>query len=463
LNDDLKQAGLVEKPYGSWSDVSMALTAIFKADGRFTREQIASALMCNLDCNRHITKQDSEEKRRRAVERLLTRSYQPTANRVASLLNWRERKVNGSPVPSMHNARLAITAIGVECSHDIFHNKLLFGYEGKEKHIVEFMAGEVSDNGIIQLRQVLSVRFGFDLGDRYVRDAVISLANENRFDPVCDMLDEAEAGWDGVERLDSMAVDYFNCEDTPLNRACVRKTMIAAVHRARCPGCKFDNITVLESKEGWNKSSAWRVLAGDDNFSDQTILGVRDKEAMELLGPIWIHESADLAGMRKADVEHIKTFASRQEDIARPAYGHFVVKQKRHAINVGTTNNKEYLQSPTGNRRFWPLTILTSIDIEKLKHDRLQLWGEAARYESGGESLIIPEELWPFATEAQEERRVKDPWESKLEKLKPDGWTPTIVHVEGDQWLVATSDILETVLRTPVEKQLIGHTMSYRL
>ena len=101
----------------------------------------------------------------------------------------------------------------------------------------------------------------------------ISLALEHCFNPVADMLDKAEAEWDGVERLDRMAVDYLNCEDTPLNRACVRKTMIAAVARVRQPGCKFDTIVVFESPEGLNKSAAWQVLAGDENFSDEPIIG----------------------------------------------------------------------------------------------------------------------------------------------------------------------------------------------
>ena len=64
---------------------------------------------------------------------------------------------------------------------------------------------------------MLSDRFGFDLTEKHVRDAVVSLALEHCFDPVADMLAEAEANWDGVERLDRMAADYFNCEDTPLN------------------------------------------------------------------------------------------------------------------------------------------------------------------------------------------------------------------------------------------------------
>ena len=49
----------------------------------------------------------------------------------------------------MHNARLAITAIGVECSYDTFHDKMLFGYkDDTTRHVVEPILGEVTDNGI---------------------------------------------------------------------------------------------------------------------------------------------------------------------------------------------------------------------------------------------------------------------------------------------------------------------------
>src|SRR5262249_21249267 len=170
-----------------------------------------------------------------------------------------------------------------------------------------------------------------------------------------------------MARLDTMVSEYANCANTPLNRAIMRKTMIAAVRRARRPGCKFDNITVLESAEGWSKSTFWRVLAGDENFKDETILGLSAREVQEQLSDVWIHESADLAGMRKTRVKKVKAFASRKEDCARPAYGYFVKRQPRHEINVGTPNADAYLQSQTGNRRFWPLKVLERIDIEKLK------------------------------------------------------------------------------------------------
>jgi predicted P-loop ATPase len=382
---------------------------------------------------------------------------------------WRGRHKDGSPTSSMHNAQLAITAIDVECSYDTFHNKLLVGYRSEALHELQHILGEITDHTVIALREILGDRFGTDFGDKHTRDAVTALANKRRFDPVCDMLDQAQAAWDGTERLDNMAVDYANCADTPLNRAIMRKTMIAAVRRARRPGCKFDNITVLESEEGWNKSTFWRVLAGDENFSDESILGKSGREIQEHLSEVWIHESADLAGMRKAEVESVKAFASRQVDIARPAYGYFVKKQKRHTINVGTTNSDEYLQSQTGNRRFWPLKVLKRIDIEKLERSRLQLWGEAATYEAKGEPITIPQELWGAAAAEQEKRRVKDPWEDVLADMPQSvevyergshlAGTIKITHDLGDKEFISSADVLTHVLKLPTDRQDRHHAM----
>jgi predicted P-loop ATPase len=465
LNLDLAEAGLHKDGYHykSWSDVTLALTGIFKADGRFSSEKIAAALLADIDCNEHVRKLRDPAKKRRAIERAIAHTKaQPPKWRDASAPNWRERKLNLAPVPSMHNARLAIAALGIECSYDTFHNKMLFGYKDEAtRHTVARILGEVSDNGIIALRQRLSDAFDLDFGDKHARDAVASLALERCFDPVADMLSEAEANWDGVLRLDRMAAEYLNCEDTPLNAAYIRKTMIAAVARARVPGIKFDQITVLESGEGLNKSTALRVLAGDENFSDESIIGKNNREVQEQLAEVWIHENADLAGMKKAEVETIKAYASRQTDIARPAYGYFVRKQKRHSIEFGTTNSHEYLQSQTGNRRFWSLKVLKSIDIEKLKRDRLLLWGEAAHYQSQGESLVLNEALWAEAGEQQEARRVTDPWEDVLADLPEnarhsyfeDGrWRERevkIIHREGDEEKVEATGLLEHVLKIP--------------
>jgi predicted P-loop ATPase len=474
LNFDLQEAGVAPaKPYQSWSDVSFALAAIFKHDGRYTTEQIAAALLCDLECNEHVKRQVDK---RRTIERLILRSHAPPPGKVrtAASPNWREQKKDGSPAPSMHNARLAISALGVECRYDTFHNKMLFGFKDDGvRHAVEHIVGEVTDNGVIALRQLMSDTFGFDFTDKHTRDAVISLALEHCFDPVVDMLAQAEANWDGVERLDRMAIDYFNCEDTKLNRAFLRKIMIAAVARARNPGIKFDNILVLESEEGFNKSTAIRVLAGDENFSDEGIIGKDSREVQEQLAGVWLHENAELAGMQKKEVEKVKNYASKQVDRARPAYGHFSKWQPRRSVEFGTTNSSEYLQSQTGNRRFWPLRLLKAIEIEKLRRDRLQLWGEAAHYQSQGESLVLDQALWGEAGIEQEARRMTDPWEDVLgdmpkfvdvREFKDGYWREKNVqiiysHSESGEDRVAAADVLEYLLKIPPGSQQTGHTM----
>jgi hypothetical protein len=73
LNFDLREKGLLEKDYHSWSEVTLALTAMLKLRN-YTPEQIAEALSADLPCNRHIADQADK---RRAIERAIARSYAP--------------------------------------------------------------------------------------------------------------------------------------------------------------------------------------------------------------------------------------------------------------------------------------------------------------------------------------------------------------------------------------------------
>ena len=167
--------------------------------------------------------------------------------------------------------------------------------------------------------------------------------------------------------------------------------------------------------------------------------------------------------MKKADVEEVKSFASRRRDIARPAYGRAVLKQPRQSIDVATTNSDDYLQSQTGNRRFWPLTVTAMIDLEKLAQDRLQLWGEAARYETLGEPITLAKELWGDAAIEQDRRRTRDPWEDTLpEKLALAG--AALIHCENlsnglIEERVASATVLSNFLDVPVGRQTTRDTM----
>jgi hypothetical protein len=344
-------------------------------------------------------------------------------------LEWDGMTKKGVPRATITNTRRALRALGVRCRYDSFHDKMLINDE----------SGNI-DHTALMLRMKIHKAFRFEPSTKHTLDALIQLCMENKFDPVKDYIDGL--AWDRQPRLDRWFTTYLGAEDNELNREFGRIALTAAVRRVRRPGTKFDPIIVLEGPMGTQKSKAIETMAGIENFSDQTILGARDKEQQELLAGIWLYEIAELSGMRRAEVEHIKAFASRTHDRARPAYGRTRIDQPRRCILFATTNDDQYLKM--ADRRFWPIRT-TTIDIEALRRDRDQLWAEAAQQEKSGSSIILDRKLWSPARVEQTQREEADPWDDVL--------AGTIGTVEQDEERVSTTDLLTIVLGIHASKQ----------
>jgi hypothetical protein len=330
-----------------------------------------------------------------------------SAAAIASSLKWEYMRGGALKPKSYLNTESAIAELGIKGRHDVFHDRKII-----EGDVIENMGPQLSDAICRAMRELIIHKKDFDPGLENVQQALERRCEANRFDPVLDYLDSL--CWDGHPRLDRWIVTYMAAADTELNRAIGQLSLVAMVRRARQPGCKFDQIIVLEGTEGTLKSTALLVLAGsDENFSDQTILGRNDKEQQELLRGKWVYEIADLSNMRKTEVEHVKAFASRTHDRGRPAYGRHVTDQPRRCVIFATTNDQAYLKSQTGNRRFWPVKT-GRIDIDALRRDRDKLFAEAAVVEASGVSLGLPEHLWGAARAEQEKRQEDDPWDDLL-------------------------------------------------
>jgi Virulence-associated protein E len=367
------------------------------------------------------------------------------------VVDFPDRTFKGAIKSTCMNTRIAIAALGIQCRHDLFHKKMLVG-----GHVIEQWAGELSDDALQMLRVKIREKFGFDPGRENTRDAAIQICLQNGFDPVCDYLDGL--AWDRIERVRNWLSTYLGAEQNELNSEVGRIALVAAVRRVRKPGCKFDQIIVLEGPEGTQKSSAIEILAGPENFSDQTILGVNDQAQQERTQGNWLYEIADLAGMPKADVDVVKAFASRTHDRARPAYGRFLVEQPRRCIFFATTNNDTYLKSQTGNRRFWPVKT-SQIHIEALRRDRDQLWAEAAHMEQSGLSIVLPAHLWGIAGQEQEKRLEHDPWDDVLANVIGEIWSTSDggheERIAGTTVLTTTLGIMTSKVCDRDEKRLV--------
>ena len=189
------------------------------------------------------------------------------------------------------------------------------------------------------------------------------------------------------------------------------------MRRIRQPGCKFDEMLVLEGDQGSGRSSAIRTLAvRDEWFLDSVPFNLDPQKVIERLSGKWILEAAELSGIRKADVEHYKQFLSSPGESARPAYGRKKLEAPRQCVFIGTTNEEHYLRDETGNRRNWGVKLTKAFDTEALKRDCDQLWAEAAFREAAGESIRLDESLWPVGGEEQQSRRmVADPFDELID------------------------------------------------
>lgn len=252
-------------------------------------------------------------------------------------------------------------------------------------------------------------RSDFQPSKENVWEAAMTLAYEAKFNPVLDYLDGVE--WDRVPRVERLFPAYFDTEDDEYTRAVSRCFMVAAVRRQRRPGCKFDTMPVLRSREqGKGKSTGVRALFSDDWFSDADLGDIKNKDAALLLQGVWVQEFAELDGLRRAEVNTLKAFCSRGVDRLRPPYGKGVSDMPRRTVFVGTVNEGGYLKDGTGNRRFWPLTVRGEVDVAALLRDRDQLWAEASALEASGAETVLPRDLWALAGEKQAEQTSDDPW-----------------------------------------------------
>lgn len=282
---------------------------------------------------------------------------------------------------------------------------------------------DVDDAG---LRDYLETTYGIT-GMQKIKDALDLTVEKNAFHPVRDYLNKLS--WDGEERLDTLLIDYLGAEDSQYTRAVTRKIFSAAVARIFQPGIKFDYVLVLVGKQGIGKSTIIKKL-GKDWYSD-SFGTVQGKEAFEQIQGVWLIEMGELAGLKKAEMETIKHFISKQEDRYRVAYGRRIDNFPRQCVFFGTTNNKDFLHDPTGNRRFWPIDTMEAeptkcvfTDLDDYEVD--QLWAEAVYRYRAGETRYLGKELEEQAYSKQTEHSEEDERagliQNYLDTLLPEDW-----------------------------------------
>lgn len=273
-------------------------------------------------------------------------------------------------------------------------------------------------------------------------DTFLMFASQNEYDPVSEYLLSCyeKYGDSTMHLLENAATRYLHT-NLQIYNTYLKKTLVGAVKRTFDAGCKFETALVIYGKQGALKSTFWRVLGGD--WFDDTVQGF-DRDEKQKLHQYWIEEFGEIEKVsNKHDVSQIKAFLSNQNDVFRVPFGRSSRAYPRKFIIVGSTNKPDILQDSTGDRRFWIIDIYhneKTIDIDKVREERDQLWAAAYAFYKKGESVFLPREDDAIRDELNKQYRADDAWEE-----------PVTNYVEFFT-TIKMVDILKNCLDIPLER-----------
>ena len=276
------------------------------------------------------------------------------------------------------------------------------------------------------LRWYLESNYGITSTNKII-DGVNLIAEENAENKVATRLQSAQ--WDGEKRIETLFIDYLGCEDNIYTREVSEKSLVAAVRRAIYGGIKWDNMPILIGPQGVGKSTFLKIL-GMEWYND-SLVNVEGKDACELIQGSWILEMGELSSLRKSELNLVKNFLSRTDDIFRASYGRRAQKYPRRCAFFGTANDTNFLRDETGNRRFWPIDCFIykpkkSI-FNDLKDELDQIWAEACELAKNEfYSLVLSKEAEKIAKEEQEAHSEDNVYKGiildYLDKKIPNTW-----------------------------------------
>lgn len=319
-------------------------------------------------------------------------------------------KEGAKPKNTVSNVVLILTNVFAKniFIKNLFSGLELFGCDMKLETRTIRAGSEITDSHIAEIKYWCARHYRFEPSNDRIDDAIKVISSQNSFHPVRDYLETLE--WDGTPRIDGWLTTYLGAIGPSSYLSAVgRKVLCAMVARVYRPGCKFDQVLILEGAQGIGKSTAARILASDPWFTDSK-LNITNKDAVLTMAAVWIVELGELSGMRKADVDDLKEFISRQSDRIRLPYGKKIENFPRQCVFIGTTNGDEYLRDTSGNRRFWPVRV-GECHLEKLARDRAQLLAEAKVCFEFGEPLYLEDRAERELAMIEQSNRVPhDPW-----------------------------------------------------
>lgn len=347
-----------------------------------------------------------------------------------------ERDKNGRIKATINNLLAVLRRpdiIGLDIAQDQFRDEIMVAKIGSNSW------RKFGDADYTMLRSQLEgwpLRF-LPIGRELIRDAVLAVADERKFDSAIAWLDSLV--WDGVPRIDTFFPRFFGAADTEYHRATSTYTWTAMAGRVLSPGCQADMVPILVGAQGLRKTTGVKALVpAPDFFTEVSFAENSDNLARKMRGKL-VAEFGELQGLHTKEMEAIKAFITRTHENWIPKFREFETTFPRRLIFIGTTNKDQFLADDTGNRRWLPIRV-GQVDVGQVQAVAAQCWAEAAvRFRQSG---VAWQDAQRLAAEVHDDFAFQDDW---VEKVR--NWlSAPLFDGEERSHHILTSEVLQSAL-----------------
>lgn len=251
-------------------------------------------------------------------------------------------------------------------------------------------------------------------------EILLALSANRSYHPILKWI-EAKP-WDGVDRFEALSAALDTPNPDWMRTALKRWSILciaAWTNWQRETPLSIPVVLVLVGAQNIGKSSffgsllpaSWRLIEAPLHLD-----GGRAVDEMRRVLSFGITELSELeAVFSKSDIGALKSFISRPNDIYRLPYDRLMTELARRTAFGASVNDFEFLNDPTGARRFWPIEV-TAVNFNH-GVDMQQYWAQAYAMFNAGESFNLTKEEQIVHGLIAEEHRVVSHAEGRLEEL----------------------------------------------
>lgn len=194
-----------------------------------------------------------------------------------------------------------------------------------------------------------------------IHTVVSGIAGDNTIHPIADYLlslnQEGGIQWDGQDRVSTLFSHWFGDVDNVFTRYTAKHFLHALALRQIAQYISEDiyinyqEMPILSGAQNIGKTTFFERLCGGYVTTNIKDMG-DDKLVGEKMHGQWLLNADELVGLKRANIDALKTMITARELRYRPAYSRDVVTRKLSFCFAGTTNDNTILNDSTGARRF---------------------------------------------------------------------------------------------------------------